>query len=70
MPLMDSFKDQWYQQQVDLISDALQEFLTDDDPSITIKGLSDAIASWEDYHEKELAKWKRLRALLNWEAGK
>jgi len=69
MPLMDSFKDQWYQQQVDHISDALQELLTDDDPSIAIKGLNEAIASWEDYHEKELAKWKRLRALLNWGAG-
>jgi len=67
---MDSFKDQWYQQQVDLISDALQELLSDDDPSVAIKGISDAIASWEDYHEKELAKWKRLRALVNWEAGK
>ncbi|AEX56028.1 hypothetical protein S-CBS4_gp061 [Synechococcus phage S-CBS4] len=66
---MDSFKDQWYQQQVDHISDALQELLTDDDPSIAIKGLSDAIASWEDYHKKELAKWKRFRALLNPEAG-
>jgi len=67
---MDSFKDQWSQQQVDLISDALQELLSDDDPSVAIKGISDAIASWEDYHEKELAKWKRLRALVNWEAGK
>jgi len=67
---MDSFKDQWYQQQVDLISDALQELLSDDDPSVAIKGISDAIASWEDYHEKELAKWKRLRTLVNWEAGK
>jgi hypothetical protein len=61
---MDAFKDQWYKQQVDHISDALQELLTDDDPSIAIKGLNDAIASWEDYYEKELAKWKRLRALL------
>ena len=66
---MDSFKGQWYQQQTDGIADALQELLTDDDPSIAIKGLSDAIASWEDYHEKELAKWKRLRALLAWETG-
>ena len=67
---MDSFKDQWYQQQTDSIADALQELLTDDDPSIVIKALSEAIASWEDHHEKELAKWKRLRALLAWEAGK
>lgn len=59
---------QWYKQQVDHISESLQELLTDDDPSIAIKGLSDAITEWEDYHEKELAKWKRLRALLNWRA--
>jgi hypothetical protein len=65
-----SFSDQWYQYQVDHISDALQELLNDDNPSLAIKGLSEAIASWEDYHEKELAKWKRLRALLNWEAGR
>jgi len=65
-----SFSDQWYKQQVEHISDALQELLNDDDPSIAIKGLSDAIAEWEDYHEKGLAKWKRLRALLNWEAGR
>jgi len=64
-----SFSDQWYKQQTDHISEALQELLTDDDPSIAIKGLSDAIAEWEEYHEKELAKWKRLRALLNWGAG-
>jgi hypothetical protein len=66
---MDAFKDQWYKQQVDHISEALQELLTDDDPTIAIKGLSEAISEWEDYHEKELAKWKRLRALLAWEAG-
>jgi hypothetical protein len=66
---MDGFKDQWYKQQVDHISDALQELLVDDDPAVAIQGLREAIATWEDYHEKELAKWKRLRALLNWEAG-
>ena len=65
-----SFKDQWYQQQVDHISDALQELLVDDDPTIAIKGLNDAIVSWEDYHGKEIAKWKRLRELLGLEAGK
>jgi hypothetical protein len=65
-----SFTDQSYKLQVDHISDALQELLNDDDPSLAIKGLNEAITSWEDYHEKELAKWKRLRALLNWEAGK
>jgi hypothetical protein len=61
---MDAFKDQWYKQQVDHISEGLQELLTDDDFSIAIKGLSEAISEWETYHEKELAKWKRLRALL------
>jgi hypothetical protein len=66
---MDAFKDQWYKQQVDHISEALQELLTDDDPAVAIKGLSEAISEWEGYHEKELAKWKRLRALLSWEAG-
>jgi hypothetical protein len=66
---MDPLKDQWYQYQVDHISDSLQELLIDDDPLLAIKALSEAIASWEDYHEKELTKWKRLKALLNWEAG-
>jgi hypothetical protein len=51
---------------VDHISEGLQELLTDDDPAIAIKGLSEAISEWETYHEKELAKWKRLRALLVW----
>jgi hypothetical protein len=67
---MDAFKDQWYRQQVDHISEALQELLTDDDPAVAIKGLSEAIGEWETYHEKELSKWKRLRVLLAWEAGK
>jgi hypothetical protein len=66
---MDAFKDQWYKQQVDHISEALQELLTDDDPAVAIKGLSEAISEWEDYHEKELTKWKRLRALLGLGAG-
>jgi hypothetical protein len=66
---MDSLKDQWYKQQVDHISEALQELLNDDDFSIATRGISEAIAEWEDYHGKELAKWQRLRALLNLEAG-
>lgn len=66
---MDSFKDQWYQQQVDHMAESLQELLIDDDPAIAIKGLSETIATWEDYHEKELAKWKRLRVLLGLGAG-
>lgn len=62
--------DDWYKQQTEGLSDILVELLTDDDPAIACKALSETIASWEDYHEKELAKWKRLRALLCLEAGK
>lgn len=55
---------EWYKQQTEHLSDSLVELLTDDDPTMACKAISEAIASWEDYHEKELAKWKRLRALL------
>jgi hypothetical protein len=60
----------WYKQQTEHLSDILAELLTDDDPTVACKALGEAIASWEDYHEKELAKWRRLRALLCLEAGK
>jgi hypothetical protein len=56
--------DEWYKQQTDILSDALAELLTNDDPALACKGLRDAIASWTDHHEKELAKWNRLKALL------
>jgi len=55
---------EWYKQQLEQLSDIFTELLTDDDPAMACKALSETIASWEDYHEKELAKWKRLRALL------
>ena len=55
---------EWYKQQTEQLSDIFAELLTDDDPAMACKALSETIASWEDYHEKELAKWKRLRALL------
>lgn len=60
----------WYKQQIEHLSDILAELLTDDDPAMACKTLSETIALWEDYHEKELAKWKRLRALLCLEADK
>jgi hypothetical protein len=60
---------EWYKQQTEHLSDVLAELLTDDDPAMAYKAISETIASWEDYHEKELAKWKRLRALLGLEAG-
>jgi hypothetical protein len=59
----------WYKQQTEHLSDILAELLTDDDPAMACKALSETIASWEDYHEKELTKWKRLRALLGLGAG-
>ena len=55
---------EWYKQQTESLSDILAELLTDDDPGMACKALGETIASWEDHHEKELAKWKRLRALL------
>ena len=61
---------QWYKQQIEHLSDILAELLTDDDPAMARKALSETIASWEDYHEKEHAKWKRLRVLLGLGADK
>jgi hypothetical protein len=61
---------EWYKQQIEFLSDILAELLTDDDPAMACKALGETIATWEDYHEKELAKWRRLRALLCLEAGK
>ena len=55
---------EWYKQQTETLSEVLNEFVSDDNPALAAKGISDAIKSWEDYHETELAKWKRLRALL------
>lgn len=60
---------QWYKQQAEHLADILAELLTDDDPAMACKALSETIASWEDYHEKEHAKWKRLRVLLGLGAG-
>ena len=59
----------WYKQQTEHLSDILAELLTDDDPTMACKALSETTTSWEDYHEKELAKWKRLRTLLSLGAG-
>jgi hypothetical protein len=60
----------WYKQQTEHLSDILAELLTDDDPAMARKALSETIASWEDYHEKEHVKWKRLRVLLGLGADK
>lgn len=55
---------EWYKQQTETLSEALHELVSDDNPALAAKGIGDAIKSWEDYHETELAKWKRLRVLL------
>lgn len=55
---------EWYKQQLEQLSDIFAELLTDDDPAMACKALSETIASWEDYHKKEHAKWNRLRTLL------
>ena len=57
-------KDQWYQQQTDAISEALQELICDGEIDKARQCLIDAIATWTDYHEEELTKWKRLKDLL------
>ena len=57
--------DKWYEQKIEMISEALQELLVDGDADKAKQGLVDAIASWTNYHEEELAKWNRLKALLS-----
>ena len=57
--------DVWWKQQVDTLSDVFQELLCDEDPANATRAIDEAIKSWEDYHEKELAKWKKLRQLLS-----
>ena len=56
--------DKWYEQKTEMLSEALQELLSEGDAAKAKQGLIDAIASWTNYHEEELAKWSRLKALL------
>lgn len=60
----EQWPDKWYEQKIEMISEALQELLTDGDAAKAKQGLIDAIASWTSYHEEELSKWNRLKALL------
>lgn len=39
--------------------------MTDDDPHLARKAIAETIASWTDYHKKELDKWHALRNLLS-----
>lgn len=55
---------EWHKQQVEHLSDAFSELLSDDDPHLARKAIAEAIESWVDYHKKELDKWNALRNLL------
>ena len=59
-------QDQWKQQQIDAIADALQELLTS--PHNPVEGAMDAIDaaidSWLDYFDTEKEKWFRLKTML------
>lgn len=59
------FQGQWYKQQIEGLSDIFAELMTDDDPHLARKAIAETIASWTDYHNKELDKWNALRNLLN-----
>lgn len=56
---------EWHKQQVEHLSDALAELLSDDDPHLARKAVAEAIEGWTDYHKKELDKWDSLRNLLS-----
>lgn len=54
-----------YKQQTEQLSDTFAELMADDDPHIVRKAIAETIASWTDYHKKELDKWNALRNLLS-----
>lgn len=58
-------ENEWYKQQTEHLSDILAELMTDDDPQVARKAIAETIASWSDYHKKELDKWNALRNLLS-----
>ena len=60
-----SIDEQWYQQQLDGLSDILQELLTDGNPAQAKRALNEAINSWKDYHQKELDKWTALQQSIS-----
>lgn len=57
-------EDLWHKQQIESLSDALQELMTDGDYEHAKQGLREAIQGWADYHEKELRKWIELGKVL------
>ena len=62
---MPSFDQEWKQQQVDAIADALQELLQGDNgEEEAYQAVLAAIDSWLSYFSKEEDKWFRLRQRL------
>lgn len=59
-------KDQWKQQQVDAIADALQELLTSPGDGVegALEAIDAAIDLWLDYLGTEKEKWFQLKTKL------
>jgi hypothetical protein len=59
-------QDQWKQQQVDAIADALHELLSSPENGVedVVDAVESAIDSWLNYYEVEREKWLQLKAAL------
>jgi hypothetical protein len=59
-------QDQWKQQQVDAIADALHELLPSLENGVedVVDAVESAIDSWLNYYEVEREKWLQLKAAL------
>ena len=64
---MPPVQDQWKQQQVDGIADALQELLSspNDGVETALEAIDAAIDSWLDYFDAEKEKWYQLKTRLH-----
>jgi hypothetical protein len=58
--------DQWKQQQIDAIADALHELLSspDDGVGTAVEAIDAAIDTWLDYFNTEREKWFQLKTRL------
>jgi hypothetical protein len=63
LPIMD----QWKQQQIDVIADALHELLSSPDEGVetALEAIDAAIDTWLDYFDSEREKWFQLKARLH-----
>jgi hypothetical protein len=59
-------QDQWKQQQVDAIADALHELLSSPENGVedVVDAVESAIDSWLNYYKVEREKWLQLKAAL------